>query len=146
LHLSTSALLEDTGTVLGVSGIVDGLIWGTGITRAPKSQDHESTREKEDAQWVERYRRMALVGGMIAAPITASMLSVGGQGAIDTVRSWDILSGQLGWDRLALAGVLVGLGSRVSRLHCSLIAFVQSADSAAWIWLYKVLSSFCHVM
>lgn len=117
MHLSTSALLEDTGTVLGVSGIIDGLIWGTGNPRAPKSQEHESTREKQDAQWVERYWRMAVVGGMIAAPITASMLGVGGQGAIDAVRSWDILSGQLGWDRLALAGVLVGLGSRVSRVN-----------------------------
>lgn len=87
LHLSTSQILEDTGRVFGISGIVSGAVLGG----------------REGWRW-------AVVSGLVAGPALAAVTGVKGlfpgQGlsALETI----------GKGKLALAGLLVGLGSRVS--------------------------------
>lgn len=87
LHLSTSQILEDTGRVFGISGIVSGAV----------------LVEREGWRW-------AVVSGLVAGPVLAAVTGVKGlfpgQGlsALETI----------GKGKLALAGLLVGLGSQVS--------------------------------
>ncbi|WVW82456.1 hypothetical protein I302_104466 [Kwoniella bestiolae CBS 10118] len=86
LHFSTSSLLEDTGRVFGISGILNGAIFGT--------------RD----EW-----QLATLGGLLAGPligfVTGLQSYFPGHG-LDTIA-------QLGFGRLALAGALVGFGSRL---------------------------------
>ncbi|WVQ62042.1 uncharacterized protein L199_000176 [Kwoniella botswanensis] len=86
LHFSTSSLLEDTGRVFGISGIFNGVIFGT----------------RESWQW-------ATIGGLLAGPLiglaTGLQAYYPGNG-LETIA-------QMGSGRLALAGALVGFGSRL---------------------------------
>ncbi|WVQ82714.1 hypothetical protein IAT38_004846 [Cryptococcus sp. DSM 104549] len=86
LHISTSQLLADTGRVFGISGIVDGAVWG----------------KREGWRW-------AVVGGLVLAP------AVGAAAGLKGLYPGDGLSVLRGvrWERLALAGALVGVGSRL---------------------------------
>ncbi|WVR06018.1 hypothetical protein IAU60_003046 [Kwoniella sp. DSM 27419] len=87
LHLATSSMLEDTGRVFGISGIVDGAIF-----------------QKEGRQW-----RWAVLYGLVAGPFYALGMR------LDVARPSDSVTSliELGFARLALAGALVGLGSRL---------------------------------
>jgi uncharacterized membrane protein YedE/YeeE len=85
LHLSTSSLLTLTGRVLGISGIVDGAILG------------------DKSRW-----RWSMIGGMLLGPVVA--LALGNLGVDDGLEMW----AGLPWLRVGVAGLLVGLGSRVS--------------------------------
>ncbi|KAK6905855.1 hypothetical protein I203_106689 [Kwoniella mangroviensis CBS 8507] len=86
LHFSTSSLLEDTGRVFGISGIFNGAIFGT----------------REPWQW-------ATISGLLAGPLiglaTGLQAYYPGNG-LETIE-------QMGFVRLALAGALVGFGSRL---------------------------------
>lgn len=84
LHLSTSSLLTQTGRVLGISGVVDGAIYG------------------DKSRW-----RWSLIAGMMLGPFVGSWL--GDLGVDNGVAMWAALP----WGRVGLAGLLVGLGSRV---------------------------------
>ncbi|KAL7424805.1 hypothetical protein Q5752_000489 [Cryptotrichosporon argae] len=85
LHISSSSLLHATGRVLGISGVLDGALFG------------------DRAGW-----RWALLAGLAAAPALVHALRVPGlpDAGVD---SW----AALGPARLALAGFLVGLGAKV---------------------------------
>lgn len=109
LHLSTSNLLRDVGTVFGVSGIVYGSVFG------------------DRAKW-----RWAILGGMVttAAALQAEPLRYLVTGS--PIAAWERLGGVLG--RVATAGFLVGLGSKVRVMVCLL----RRADVAAGIRLYQV--------
>jgi uncharacterized membrane protein YedE/YeeE len=89
LHLSTSSLLVETGRVFGISSVLDGAIWGDG------------------ALW-----RWAILTGLVAGPALAASTGIGAAFAVPDagLASWAALSGS----RLALAGALVGFGSKVS--------------------------------
>lgn len=125
--MSTAGLLEDTGTVLGVSGILDGVLYGSttksingssqikgNITKAQK----RNSKEHGGTDLVDKYWRLAVVGGILLAPMTAGLLDISPKGDATlfggAVLSWGILELQMGLTRLAIAGLLVGLGSRVS--------------------------------
>jgi hypothetical protein len=88
LHMSTINILRDAGTVLGVSGILYGGVFG------------------DRAKW-----RWAILGGILATTVVLQVkelrfLVTGNPQAV-----WDLLSRDLG--RVATAGFLVGLGSKV---------------------------------
>lgn len=85
LHLSTSSLLTLTGRVLGISGVVDGAVFG------------------DRSRW-----RWSLIGGMLLGPFAGSLL--GDMGVDNGMSMWAVLP----WSRIGLAGLLVGIGSRVS--------------------------------
>lgn len=87
LHLSTSQLLEDTGRVFGISGIVNNAVLG----------------EREGWRW-------AVVGGLVAGPALAAVTGVK---ALFPGQALSALE-TIGKGKLALAGILVGLGSCVS--------------------------------
>lgn len=87
LHLSTSELLEDTGHVFGISGIVSGAVLG----------------ERQGWRW-------AVVGGLVAGPALAAVTGVKALFPGQALSALEII----GKGKLALAGILVGLGSRVS--------------------------------
>jgi hypothetical protein len=88
LHLSTEAILEDTGRVFGISGIVNGAIWG--------GQD----------VW-----RWASILGLLLGPFLVSLGGVGSSKlGLGGVQGWQGLS----TSRVLSAGLLVGFGSRVS--------------------------------
>lgn len=85
LHLATSSLLTLTGRVLGISGIVDGAVFG------------------DKSRW-----RSSLIGGILLGPLLGSLLP--DMGVDNGMSMWAALP----WSRLGLAGLLVGIGSRVS--------------------------------
>ncbi|OWZ62328.1 hypothetical protein AYX15_05511 [Cryptococcus neoformans] len=87
LHLSTSQLLEDTGRVFGISGIVNNAVLG----------------EREGWRW-------AVVGGLVAGPALAAVTGVK---ALFPGQALSALE-TIGKGKLALAGILVGLGSCLS--------------------------------
>ncbi|KAK4688061.1 uncharacterized protein P7C73_g2060, partial [Tremellales sp. Uapishka_1] len=86
LHLSTSTLLGDTGRVLGISGIVDGVLLGKRET------------------W-----QLATVAGLLLGPLASSSIGVSNYFPDDGSNAWASQS----VSRLMLAGGLVGLGSRL---------------------------------
>lgn len=88
LHLSTSSLLSETGRVFGVSSLVDGAACG----------DH--------ARW-----RWAMLAGLVSGPALVAATGLAGNGAFPDAgtAAWAALP--IG--RLALAGALVGFGSKV---------------------------------
>jgi uncharacterized membrane protein YedE/YeeE len=88
LHLSTSTLLSDTGKVFGISGCVDASIF------SPTS-----------AAW-----QRAALGGLLIAPALGRAMGWEGVYASDALTGW----GQISLNRGIVAGLLVGLGSRVS--------------------------------
>lgn len=104
LHLSSSSLLTETGRVFGISGIVDNALLGDG------------------AVW-----RWSTIAGLVAGPVVSGLL--GDVGVDNGLAMWEGLS----WSRIGLAGILVGLGSRVSlRLDLtSLPLFFHSRHSYA---------------
>lgn len=87
LHLSTSSLLSETGRVFGISGIVDNALLG------------------DRASW-----RWSTLFGLAAGPVLVRFLGLGDLGVDDGLAMWK----GLGYGRIGLAGVLVGLGSKVS--------------------------------
>lgn len=90
LHLSTSSLLADTGNVLGISGVTEAALFGSRSISEP---------------W-----QKAVLGGLLLGPTIAWAAGVEGCNASDAFRGWETLS--IG--RASVAGLLVGLGSRVS--------------------------------
>ena len=94
LHLSTSSLLTDTGRIFGVSSLIDGAFWG----------DH--------ARW-----RWAVLAGLVSGP--ALIAATGLASAIPDPGTAVWAAQPIG--RLALAGALVGFGSKVgsSPLTCA---------------------------
>ncbi|WVQ70845.1 hypothetical protein IAR50_000370 [Cryptococcus sp. DSM 104548] len=86
LYLATSQLLTDTGRVFGISSIVDGAVLG----------QHEG--------W-----RLAATGGLLAGPLVGALTGLSkvypGH-ALLAVEAMDVR-------RIAVAGMLVGLGSRL---------------------------------
>ncbi|WWC66406.1 uncharacterized protein I206_100308 [Kwoniella pini CBS 10737] len=86
LHLSTSSLLEDTGRVFGISGILDGAVFG----------NHEKW------QW-------GIIIGLLAGP---TLSYVTGFQAYYPGNALGSIA-QIGLGRLGLAGALVGFGSRL---------------------------------
>ena len=88
LHTASFNLLANAGTVFGVSGIVDGAVFG------------------DRARW-----KWAVMGGMLVVPILIGGLELNGLLAGDRLTSWAMLASHL--PRLAVAGGLVGVGSRL---------------------------------
>jgi len=86
LHVSTSSLLSDTGRVLGISGIAESAILANG-----------------------RWQRQVVLG-LLLGPTLGYVLGIEGIYAGDAMRGWSGISLMRG----ALAGLLVGFGSRVS--------------------------------
>ncbi|WWC58631.1 uncharacterized protein I303_101175 [Kwoniella dejecticola CBS 10117] len=86
LHFSTSSLLEDTGRVFGVSGIVDGAVFGS----------HERW------QW-------GIIVGLLAGPAFSYATGLQAYYPGNALHS----IAQIGLGRLGLAGALVGFGSRL---------------------------------
>lgn len=85
LHLSTSSLLTLTGRVLGISGIVDGAVWG------------------DRKRW-----RWSTIAGLLLGPFAGRLL--GDLGVDNGVTVW----ASLPWTRIVQSGILVGMGSKVS--------------------------------
>lgn len=88
LHLSTSSLLTETGRVFGISGIVDNALFGDRVA------------------W-----RWTTILGLLVGPLVAR--SCGDIELDDGLTMWKGLD--IG--RIGLAGLLVGLGTKVSRLY-----------------------------
>ncbi|KAK8866053.1 hypothetical protein IAR55_001204 [Kwoniella newhampshirensis] len=86
LHLSTSSLLSDTGRVFGISGIFNGALF----------ESHERW------QW-------AVLGGLVSGPLVGHTLGLNPLFPGDALTSL----ASIGLVRLAAAGVLVGIGSRL---------------------------------
>jgi hypothetical protein len=63
-----------------------------------------------------------VIGGMLVAPATVGLLGLtpGSETASagDALASWGLLERRMGPERLAVAGILVGIGSRVSPTRC----------------------------
>lgn len=87
LHISTSSLLTDTGRVFGISSVVDGALLG----------DH--------AKW-----RWAILAGLLAGPAVVAETGLGPALPDNGAGLWAVAP----VGRLALAGALVGFGSKVS--------------------------------
>ncbi len=87
LHLSTSNLLTDTGRVLGISGVVDGAIHGDG----------------ESWRW-------SIILGLLFGPALLSITGLDELMPDSGTGAWATQS----VGRLALAGMLVGLGTKVT--------------------------------
>ncbi|ODO07154.1 hypothetical protein L198_00733 [Cryptococcus wingfieldii CBS 7118] len=86
LHLATSQFLTDTGRVFGISSIVDGAVLG----------QHEG--------W-----RLAATGGLVVGPLVGALT-----GLTEVYPGHALLAVQaIDVRRIAVAGVLVGLGSRL---------------------------------
>ncbi|ORY26766.1 hypothetical protein BCR39DRAFT_540138 [Naematelia encephala] len=86
LHLSTSDLLADTGRVFGISGVLDGAIFGGS----------------------ERWRWSA-VAGLVLGPLLARLLGLQTIMPDPGMAAWADQS----MGRLGVAGLLVGLGSKL---------------------------------
>jgi hypothetical protein len=86
LHLSTSSLLTETGRVFGVSSLIDGAVYG------------------DNASW-----RWAVLAGLISGPAVVAATGLAAALPDPGTGAWAVLP--LG--RLALAGALVGFGSKV---------------------------------
>jgi hypothetical protein len=91
LHLSTSSLLEDTGRVLGISGLTESALFGA-------SSSSSSTWQR------------AVIGGLLIGPVISKGLDLDGTFPADPMDGWRGIS----IARASLAGLLVGFGSRVS--------------------------------
>ena len=86
LHVSTSSLLSDTGRVLGISGIVESGLLANG-----------------------RWQRQVVLG-LLLGPTIGWTLGLDGIYAGNALGGWTEISLLRG----AIAGLLVGFGSRVS--------------------------------
>lgn len=156
LHLSTSSLLDDTGRVLGISGIVNGALFD------------------DKAGW-----RWTIIGGLLGGPLVLRLVGLDGLILGDGVGSWEMLGQTV--VRTGIAGVLIGFGSKVglerfsppwyldSKLSLIFLASIPSAvyvqqrlfssdlisaveesvhllctplTIAAWIRMYKVIPAF----
>ncbi len=87
LHLSTSTLLADAGRVLGISGILDGALFGS----------------CENWRW-------SILTGLVLGPVVARLTGLSECMPDLGVEAWTVQSA----GRLGLAGLLVGFGSKVS--------------------------------
>jgi len=85
LHLSTSSLLSETGRVFGISGIADNALFG------------------DRATW-----RWTTILGLMVGPVVARFF--GDIGLDDGLTMWK----GLGIGRIGLAGLMVGMGTKVS--------------------------------
>ncbi|WWD17744.1 hypothetical protein CI109_102185 [Kwoniella shandongensis] len=86
LHISTSSLLADTGRVFGISGILNGALF----------QGHERW------QW-------AILAGLVSGPMISSAIGLTSLFPGDALTSLKTI----GVKRLAIAGILVGFGSKL---------------------------------
>lgn len=101
LHISTSSLLTETGRVFGISSVVDGAVWG----------DH--------ARW-----RWAIVAGLVSGPAVIAATGLGGALPDNGAGTWAVAP----VGRLALAGALVGFGSKVSLSMGRCVAWRRRGD------------------
>lgn len=115
LHEASTAMLQDHGRVLGISGILDGAVTGLlSHNRAGEASRSSSVEDKplpkKPASAVESSFRTVFLAGMLLAPTFAGLTGLGpllpDQG--------DAVWAGLSIGRLALAGLLVGMGSKVS--------------------------------
>lgn len=86
LHLSTQGLLEDTGRVFGISGIVSDAVLG------------------DRAKW-----RWAVVAGLVAGPAVVHAVGIAPYVPDPTAWTWATMSSS----RFALAGGLIGFGAKL---------------------------------
>jgi hypothetical protein len=98
LHISTSSLLRDCGRVFGVSGLIEGAVFGDKL-----------------------YWRWSALTGLILGPIINRATGLSRLMPDPSLELWS--TQPLG--RLVTAGILVGMGSRVRRAEKMMLTLTQ---------------------